>query len=302
MILRDFPQELRQGPPVILVTGCSSGIGLALVRRLQNLPVRVIATARATSLDKLAEFCQDDGERFLLRPLDVASAAERTTVVAEARERWGGVDVLVNNAGISARSALEEMADHDERSLLEINCLGPMALVRAVLPEMRAHRWGRIINVSSVAGMMALPTMSSYSASKWALEGASEALWYELRPWNIRVSLIQPGFVRSDSFQRVRLPGGKPTGAYGGWSENMEPFVARLMRWSRSTPDRVASRILALLARSSPPLRYAGTPDAWLFYFFRRILPRRMYHAVLWRCLPGVDWQGRFQANKESQS
>jgi short-subunit dehydrogenase len=99
-----------------------------------------------------------------------------------------------------------EHADIDERHAQhEVNYHGPMELVRLVLPTMREKRRGRIINVSSVSGMVAMPTMASYAASKFALEGATEALWYEVRPFKIRVSLVQPGFIRSSSFQNTRL-------------------------------------------------------------------------------------------------
>lgn len=125
-------------------------------------------------------------------------------MVAEAEARWGGVDVLVNNAGVAYRAVVEHVTEEDRLRQFGVNFLGPMEMVRLCLPSMRKKRAGRIINVSSVSGMMAMPTMGVYCASKFALEGASEALWYEVKPWNIRVTLVQPGFINSDSFQNTR--------------------------------------------------------------------------------------------------
>src|SRR5688500_5444459 len=184
-------QEMR----TVLVTVATSGLGLARAQQLLVTPgYRLILTARGSSLDRFADKGITESERVWLRPLDVVDAVERRRVVEEACDRWGGVDILVNNAGVSYRAVLEHVRDSERLAQMDINFLGPMELVRLVLPRMRERRWGRIINVSSVGGMMAMPTMALYSASKFALEGASEALWYEVRPWNVWVTLIEPGF------------------------------------------------------------------------------------------------------------
>lgn len=282
---------------MVLVTGCSSGIGLALARRLAEAAARgacrAVLTARRSSFAEFVHAGLERRDGTLLLPLDVTVDAERREVVAAACARWGGVDVLINNAGVAYRAALEEMSEADEALQQDVNYRAPLALTRLVLPHMRAQRWGRILNVSSVSGMMAMPTMGSYSASKWALEGASEALWYEARPWGVRVTLIQPGFVRSDSFTRVLQPHGvaAEAGDYAAYARHMAPFIARLMARARATPDEVAARILACAGRPRPPLRLAVTADARLFYLMRRLLPRALYHAVLYRSLPGVkEW------------
>jgi len=302
-----FPAPARGGPPVFLATGCSSGVGLALARRLaaaaERGECRALLTARATSLATLTSAVGPSTANLACHPLDVTAEAEQRAAVREAERRWGGVDVLVNNAGVSYRAALEEMTEADERLQQAVNYLGPMALTRLVLPGMRAHRWGRIVNVSSVSGMMAMPTMGSYSASKWALEGASEALWYEMRPWGVRVTLVQPGFIRSDSFEHVLHPGGArqegldaERGDYAAYYRHMAPFIARLMRRATAEPDDVARKILRCALRRRPPLRQAVTLDARVFYMLRRLLPRALYHAALYRMLPGVSsWAPRAQ-------
>lgn len=285
-----MPTEL----PVVLITGASTGIGLALLRRLRTLPYRVVATAREASLTRFTDAGFVDDDRLLIRPLDVTNAGQREALVAELTRTWRGIDVLVNNAGISYRAVVEEMGEAEELKQLQVNYLGPMALIRLVLPTMRAKRTGRIMNISSVGGMMAMPTMAAYCASKFALEGASEALWYELRPWGIRVSIVEPGFVHSGAFKRVyyaaRSAQGRGTPPYQIYYAAMTPFIARLMRWSWTTPDRVARTIVRTLRRSDPPLRVPATIDATLFFWLRRLLPRWLYHRVLYAGLPGARW------------
>lgn len=291
-----FPFAERDGPPVVLVTGCSSGIGLAIARALHEAGLRVAATSPQRSLPQLRAQGLAEGPRLMNLPLDLERYGEARAAVEAVEERWGGVDVLINNAGVSYRAALEEMTEEDEQRQQQVNYLGAMRLTRMVLPGMRAHRWGRIVNVSSVSGMMSMPTMGSYSASKWALEGASEALWYEVRPWQVKVSIVQIGFVNSPSFWRVlssSKPGAGDCGPYADHYRSMAPFVEKLMTRARATPESIAERIVRLLGRREPPLRIAATNDARLFYLLRRLLPRRLYHAVLYHALPGASRWGR---------
>ncbi len=281
--------------PVVLVTGCASGIGLALAHRLRDWHgAHAVITARASSLGRLRDAGFEEGERLWLRALDVTRNSERKRVVSEIDDKLGGVDVLINNAGLTFRSVHEHLHTDEIDEQMSINFLGPMDLARLVLPSMRRKRMGHIVNVSSVGGMMAMPTMGVYSASKFALEGASEALWYEMRPWNVAVTLVQPGFIRSESFRKVRLSrdaeamraiDGNP---YGAVYESMTPFIETLMNLAIATPDTVAKRVLRTLDRPNPPLRVSATMDARVFYMLRRLLPRRLYHAVLYRCLPSV--------------
>ncbi len=290
---------MTRTPLTILVTGASSGLGLALAHRLlRDTPHRVVLTARASSLARFAAAGLVDGERVALLALDVTLAAERRAAVAAAEARFGAIDVLVNNAGVAYRSVLEHVSERDFLDQMEVNYVGPVELIRLVLPAMRARRAGCIINVSSVGGMMAMPTMAIYSASKFALEGATEALYYEVSPWRIRVSLIQPGFVHSESFEHTRLTAGSERShddqrdAYHAHYEHMSPFIARLMRAARATPDSIARKIIHTMHRRRPPLRVAVTIDAWLFGYLRRFMPRSLYHWLLRRSLPGIRHWG----------
>jgi short-subunit dehydrogenase len=284
---------------VVLLTGASTGLGLAIARRLLATPHRIILTARESSLPRLNEAGFQESERVHLRALDITSTAERQRVVDEANRAWGGVDILLNNAGVAYRAVVEHISDEGRWDQMNINFRAPLELVRLVLPRMREKRAGRILNISSVGGMMAMPTMALYSASKFALEGATEALWYEVRPWNIHVSLVQPGFIRSDSFLRTRYTTASEramadaANPYHEHYEQMAGMIARLMRSTHATPERVARVVVRTMERRRPPLRVAGTWDARVFGLLRRVLPRGLYHALLYHQLPRVDaWGG----------
>lgn len=282
----------------LLITGASTGIGLEIARALTETKCRIILSAREASLARFAAHGIGESQRVRIRALDVTKAEEREAVVAEAERDWGGIDVLINNAGVSYRAVVEHVEEHERLAQMNVNFRSPMELIRLVLPGMRAKRSGRIITVSSVGGMMAMPTMAAYSASKFALEGAHEALWYEVRPWGVRVSLVQPGFVHSDGFQRVRYTPKSDRSEhelaepYHEHYVNMSPFIAKLMKASRATPESVANVVLKTMHRKRPPLRVPATADARLFALLRRVLPRNSYHWLLYKMLPNVDTWG----------
>lgn len=277
--------------PVILVTGCSSGVGAAAAKLLYTkTKYRVVATSRRGSLEKLKNKFVEN-ERFWIRPLDVTSASERKALLDEIIAKWEGVDILVNNAGISYRAVVEDMTEDDEYLQMSTNYLGPVALIRSLLPHMRERGRGKIINISSVSGMLAMPTMASYSASKYALEGMSESLWYEAKPFGINVVLIQPGFIRSNSFRNVYYskasdPAAQKNSVYRDYYINMGPFVAKLMRLSFTPPEAIASLILKVIRTESPPLWIPASLDAWVFYYLRRLVPRRLLMPLLFSLLP----------------
>ncbi len=285
---------MRKAELTILITGASTGIGLTLAKRLASSPHRLVLTARESALVRFSKSGLFEGPNLRILPLDVTSGRQRREVVQRIQAEWGAIDVLVNNAGVAYRSVVEHVTSQELLAQMDVNFLGPMALARLVLPAMRAQRFGRILNVSSVGGMMAMPTMSVYSASKWALEGASEALWYEVRPWGVHVTLIEPGFIRSDGFEHVQFTAQSAESnahiddAYHNHYEHMGGFIEKCMRRAPATAESVARVIERTIGRRSPPLRVLATPDASAFSLLRRLLPRRMYHWVLYRSLPGV--------------
>jgi short-subunit dehydrogenase len=289
----------------VLITGASTGIGLELARLLQGSPHRLVLTARRSSLKRLVDAGFVPSDKLLLLPLDVTRDEERREALRVVEQRWGGVDVLVNNAGVSYRGVAEHISEPERIAQLDANFLGPMELIRLVLPHMRAQRFGRIINVSSVGGMTAMPTMSIYSASKFALEGASESLWYEMRPFGIRVSLVRPGFINSDGFTKVRFSAqgqaalADPGDPYHAHYANMGELIHGLMTLTFHTPRDVAETIVEAIGQRNPPLWIAGTWDAYVFALLRRFLPSGLYHRLLYAGLPRI-WEWGLRDSKRS--
>ncbi len=290
--------------PVVLITGCSSGIGLALAELLvQQKSFRLVITARSASLPPLVEKFSGSDD-VMVRPLDITSEESHSILLKEVHDKWSGVDILINNAGISYRAVIEHMTVAEELHQFQTNYFGPAALIRGVLPYMRKVGRGKIINVSSVSGMLAMPTMASYSASKHALEGMSEALWYELKPLGINVTLVQPGFVRSKSFTRVKYSEKSDPAhveaLYADYYEHMTPFIERLMMLSLTTPIQVAQKILNVIRTENPRLWVPATPDAIVFYYMRRLFPRNLLLPILFYLLPKVrHWAKHYTRRRE---
>lgn len=289
----------EENRPIVLITGASSGLGLAIGKRLiRSDKYRVVLTARKTSLHRLFRLGLAEGNALSILPLDVTSGLERESVIREIEARHGSIDVLVNNAGVAYRSVVEEATEEERKRQMEVNYRAPMELTRLVLPEMRRKRNGQIINLSSVSGMMAMPTMSLYSASKFALEGATEALFYEVKPWKIRVSIVQAGFVNSSSFKNTRLTKASSlslkstTNAYYEHYANMRRLIRYCMNHSVSSPEDIARKVERIIENKNPPLRVPVTPDAVLFEIFRRYLPRWFYHKFLYSTLPNIESWG----------
>jgi len=293
--------DQQMNKPVIVITGCGSGLGYELAKALSNREdYRVLITARAHKVEKLRQnFTEND--RFKIRELDILNDQNIYNVVHDICNEWGRVDVIVNNAAVCYRGVIEHMDSEAELLQLRTNYLGPMSLVRAVLPIMREQRSGQIINISSVSGILAMPTMGSYSASKHALEGASEALWYEEKPFGIRVNIVELGFVNSESFHNVVLSNKAKLstllkGPHSEYYLSMSPFIEKLMKLSVSPPQKIASKIIDVIEKQPTALRIAATPDVWLFDFIRRIVPSKILNYLFWFMLPGsLSWGGRWR-------
>lgn len=188
-----------------LITGASSGLGKALAEYVLAQGDQVVATASSTQAT--TELAARYPETALAVKLDVTEAEDRAAAVSAAEERFGGIDILVNNAAIDFIGALEEQEESDYRRLFEVNFFGAVALTRTVLPGMRARRSGVVVNVSSMDGLASLPANGYYSASKFALEGFTEALWQEIEPIGLHAMIIQPGSFRTGIENRTRASG-----------------------------------------------------------------------------------------------
>lgn len=299
-----FANPTQDYKPVILLTGGSSEIGVATARLLsKHSEYRLVITARdITNLKS----CITESENIWLIPLDIVDEKSRTEAVQKIFSRWGQVDIFINTSDICYRSSLEETHDLDDLLHMQKNYLGPVSLIRKLLPKMRQNGRGKIINISSISGLLAFPTMSSYSASKYALEGAMESLWYELRPFGIDVALVQPGFIRSQQHSRIKFsdrshlhePKIYP---YQSMYTSMIPFIARLKNQSFSTPESIAELTYHVIRTERPPLWVPASLDAELFYYFKRWFPRRVFLPVFYSLLPNSKhWGSRFSKKKKS--
>lgn len=292
--------EIMRKRPVILLTGASTGLGLEIAKHLIKADrYRLVLTARPSSIDRFDAVGIYDSEFIHLRALDVTFNNMREDLIYELNETYGGVDVLINNAGFTYRSVLEHVTENERLIQMETNFRAPMELIRLCLPKMREKKAGKIINISSVGGQMAMPTMGVYSASKHALEGSTESLWYEVKPWNIKVTLIAPGFINSDGFEKVRkTPLGQKASsdsetAYYSHYHFMENFIGKVMRLTPANATSVAKKVMKVIESKNPPLRVLGTWDAIFFSLLRRFLPQRIYHALLFYSLPGIKQWGK---------
>jgi len=188
-----------------LITGASSGLGYALAKYVLGKGDRVVMGAR--TLTAMSDLAARFPATALALTLDVTRAEHRAAAVEQAESRFGGTDVLVNNAGIDFLGAIEEQDERDYRNLFEVNFFAAVALLRRVLPGMRLRKRGTIVNVSSMDGLASLPVNGYYSSSKFALEGLTEALWQEIEPLGLRAMLIEPGSFRTGIEQRTKFSG-----------------------------------------------------------------------------------------------
>ena len=247
---------------VTLITGTSTGIGQTTALHLARQGHHVFASMRnpATGSTELRDAARQEGLKLEIIQLDVNEAESSTQAVQEVLERAGQLDVLINNAGIGGHGPVEEMSEARLREVFETNFFGAMRLIRLVLPTMRQSRKGAIVNVTSVAGRLASGGGSAYSASKFALEAASESLAQEVRGFNIRVLIIEPGFIKTPIFAK-------------GKSEldvNSPYHPLNLRRRRRYTsliaqaspPALVAETIHSALEAEQPKLRYLVGEDA----------------------------------------
>lgn len=237
---------------VWFITGCSTGLGHALARRALADGDRVVATARRPQ--ELAALVAAHGGRALALELDVTDAAQREAAVRSALERFGAIDVLVNNAGYGYLVSVEEGEDAAVRAMFETNFFGLAALTRAVLPSMRARRRGHVINISSVGGLVGYPGSGYYAATKFALEGLSEALAAELEPLGLRVTVIEPGPFRTDWAGRSLQVGPETIADYAATAGARRATITGYSGRQAGDPERAAAAIVQVAGAAQPPL------------------------------------------------
>ena len=241
----------QQTPPVAIVTGASGGIGEATAQALQAAGYRVFGTYRRPPATRLA------GVEYLA--CDVTSDEAVQTAVGQVLAKAGRVDLLINNAGVGLIAGAEESSVEQAKSLFDVNLFGVFRLTNAVLPTMRRQGSGRIVNISSVMGLIPAPFMALYAASKHALEGYSESLDHETRSSGIRVVLVEPAYTRT-SFEGNVYQADQQLDVYQSARTNAEGVLRDEMK-TADTPELVASAVLEGCYRGQPAQTLRRRPD-----------------------------------------
>ncbi len=240
--------------PVWFITGCSTGFGKELARAVLERGWRCVATARnVASLDDLAEPGSDADARLCRVKLDVTDAAQIAAAVDAAQQRFGAIDVLVNNAGYGYQASVEEGEEAEIRAQFDVNVFGLFAMTRAVLPGMRARRQGHVLNITSVAGLAGFPGSGYYAASKHAVEGWSDSLATEAGPLGIHVTCIEPGPFRTDWAGRSLKQTPNRIGDYADTAGKRMQTTAQYSGHQPGDPARAAQAMIRITETQHPP-------------------------------------------------
>lgn len=257
----------------VLITGCSSGFGKATAELFLARGWNVVATMRSPKPDLFA-----DSGRLLVTALDVTKSRSVSDAIGEGIARFGAIDVMVNNAGIGLFGAHEAMPDETIREVFETNTFGVMTANRAIIPHLRERGTGTIINVTSSAGIAPMPLVAAYTASKFAIEGFSESLAYELAGFGVRVKIVEPGLAPTTSFAAnsggrcdSRIPA-----AYGDYAGKFMQSMAEYPTAYTTAAD-VAEAVFTAATDGTDTRRYPAGADSVMLAEWRRTLPESVF-------------------------
>ncbi|SIO41452.1 oxidoreductase [Paraburkholderia phenazinium] len=244
---------MNRDNPVWLITGCSTGFGRELAKLVLERGWRAVVTARDTS--KVADIVEGHGDRALVLPLDVTKRAQIDHTVAQAKEHFGRIDVLVNNAGYGYLAAIEEGEDAAVREMFEANVFGLVDTTKAVLPVMRKQRSGLIVNVSSIGGLTSFAATGYYHGTKYAVEGISESLATEVKPLGIDVLIVEPGPFRTNWAGPSIKQSATQIEDYAATAGERRKQTAARSGNQAGDPVRAAQAIIDAALSDTPPLR-----------------------------------------------
>lgn len=238
---------------VWFITGCSTGFGRAIASHVLNIGHNVVITAR--NISDISDLIVGYESAALILSLDVTKPEQITDAVNKSIERFGRIDVLVNNAGIGYFGAVEESEDHAVRHMFEINFFGLANMTKAVLPIMRKQRSGHIINISSIGGLVAFPALGYYNASKFAVDGLSESLSKEVAHLGIHVTIVAPSGFRTDWAGRSADNSKIVIADYADTAGANKSFIRGYSGNQPGDPNRAAQAIVKAVESKEPPLR-----------------------------------------------
>lgn len=244
-----------------LITGATRGIGAAIARAALDGGDKVVVTGR--DISKLQSQFASYGDKVLALTLDVNDEAQAQAAVKAACAQFGSLDVLVNNAGYGQLGLFEEISTAEIRQQFDTNVYGSMNMARAALPVMREQRRGHIFNLSSIGGVTGFESASVYCASKFAIEGFSESLALEVARFGIHITIVEPGFFRTDFLDQTSVRYGEKTIAdYASSGINSRETFASYNHQQAGDPVKLGAAVLAISNMAEPPLRYAAGSDA----------------------------------------
>ncbi len=272
----------------VLITGCSSGIGQSTARHFAAEGWNVVATMRSP----LPGAMGDDPDHVLVEPLDVTDPASATAAIEAGIRRFAGLDAVVNNAGVSIVSIFEATAADAIERVFSTNVFGPMNVIRAALPHLRARN-GAIVNISSGVGFVAVPLLSFYVASKWALEGFSESLAYELESQHVRVKLVEPGAVRTTNFSASTGAATAAAAVPPGYRSYFDHALGAMMNYpfAATAEQSVVETIYRAATDTSQRLRYPVGPDLAEYARLRWSTSEDEYRAEMSRLVGQTAWR-----------
>jgi NAD(P)-dependent dehydrogenase (short-subunit alcohol dehydrogenase family) len=270
---------------VVIITGASSGIGEASARRVARAGAKLVLAARRT--DRLTALCAEldpAGENTLVVGCDITVDPDRRRLVEAALQRFGRVDALVNNAGYGQRGPVECVPVEAIRRNFETNVFSLVALTQLVAPLLRAQGHGRIVNIGSVAGRIARPMSSVYDSTKHAVEGLTDGLRGELKPFGVQVILVRPGFIKTEFGEVANAGWAEIREDAGAYSPYIDGFLAKskdLNGLANGVPDDIARAVEKALTAKCPRTHYNAPPHASFFLFMKWLLPVRVMDRIL---------------------
>ncbi|HXB62251.1 MAG TPA: oxidoreductase [Acidobacteriaceae bacterium] len=245
--------ETKKNSRVWFITGCSSGFGRLLAEEVLKAGDKVVATAR--NIATIADLEKQYPKTARAISLDVTHREQITTAVEQALEQFGHIDVLVNNAGYGMVAAIEEATGEDIRREIDTNVYGVVNVTRALLPHLRARRSGHVINLSSIAGIIASPGLGYYNLTKFAVEGFSEALATEIAPLGIKVTIIEPGPFRTEFLAGSLVESGEPIADYAETAGRTRVNMRKGSGSQKGDPRKAVAAIIQVVNAPEPPLR-----------------------------------------------
>jgi NAD(P)-dependent dehydrogenase (short-subunit alcohol dehydrogenase family) len=275
----------------VLITGCSSGLGKSTARLFATKGWNVVATMRRA--DRTLE--RDHPDHLFVQEIDVTDDASVAAAIGAGVDRFGRLDAIVNNAGISVLSMFEATPPEVIERIFQTNVFGAMRVARAAIPHLRAQQGGAIVNVSSGAGIAAMPLLSLYCASKFALEGFAESLSYELASQDIRVKLVEPGAMRTTAFTANTMSSSQEVALPGEYKAYFDHMLASMIDYPFASTEEAAvvDAVWRAVNDRSPRLRYPVGPDVAEYTRLRWSTSEDAYQAEMARLTGHQAWLER---------